>query len=137
MEVTDRCAERRTTSRAGAVRRASCAGAGVIALIFCLLTAWCMSGASRPTILDYDDDATRANVLAVVPIGTPIQEAERIMEEQGLSCKRDRGRSRDANLWCWYNERGAQFITWTWMIKFRIEDGAVSDVTCSFHGTGM
>ena len=91
----------------------------------------------RPTIIDSDNEVMRTRALAVVPVGTSLADAKRIMEGEGFRCREYVDtESGDPALNCGFSERAGIFVTWGWGVTFICPDGLVADARCSQGGTG-
>lgn len=92
---------------------------------------------SRPAIVNDDLDLMRSKVLDLVAIGTSAEKAKRIMIEQGFECPFDDGEdATSSTLVCRYEEADGIWVTYTWQAAFTCERGLVTNVKCSFWGTG-
>jgi hypothetical protein len=129
--------------RTGVVIGVLCLAGGAAALILALL--------GRSDLLQDDGPATRAAVLARIPLGTEIARAEAIMEAEGFKCAAlrdpepsgrrpaDAGRGQERTLWRDSGERLTllPLVTKRWQVSFVDADGHVSEVSVGVGLTGL
>jgi hypothetical protein len=71
-----------------------------------------------------------------IPIGTPIDEAERLLSANGFDCKRIHDSDGKPGLLARLSKRSTLFTSWVWVLWILEEDGKVSGITGSTAGLG-
>jgi hypothetical protein len=85
---------------------------------------------------DKNEPAFLAEVEAAIPIGTSIEDAERILKANGFKCKRRDGSDGKPGLTARHSKPLGFLVSWVWVVWLTEEDGKVSGVTGSTAGLG-
>ena len=81
------------------------------------------------------ENTTEESIRQVIPAGTPVADAKRILEESGCECSMETKGSQD-RLRCSHSHKQGVWVTWVWQIFGSIEDGKVVDLECKRSGIG-
>lgn len=113
----------------------------VLGLLGALFTIGCQgaspSGANMANqILTEGAAATKTNILDRIPIGTPIDNARKIMDEAGCDCMMDSDDSGDY-LYCYKAETIELTYSRVWKVFFYYQDGKVYDVSVTTGLIGL
>lgn len=85
-----------------------------------------------------DERAMKAEVLAKVPLGTSIENAQRLMEENGFECSRGTDETTGEEfLYCDKSVSSSLFAGHRWQIKFWLDAVSVRNVTVSCGAVGI
>ena len=79
-----------------------------------------------------DDDRMIETIKTIVPIGTPIDEAQRRVEHEGFECKL----SEQDSLVCKRNESAGFMVSRRWVVALVHRDGKVAEVLVRSELTG-
>ena len=113
----------------------------VIVLVLSLAVAGCKGSGSVsthkyvPTGQINFDTGTKESIKQAVPIGTPVADAKRILEESGCECEIETKNGKD-RLRCTHSRKHGVWVTMVWQIFGAIEDGKVDDLECKMYGIG-
>jgi hypothetical protein len=84
-------------------------------------------------------DEMKEQIIELVPVGTPIAEARKTMEEHGYRCSSElRSEGKPAKLCCRKESQTSWATTHTWAVDVSYDDtNLVKDVTVRSWGTGL
>jgi hypothetical protein len=92
---------------------------------------------ARPAILSGNDADIRDRLLAKIPVGTTVENAEQVVKGYGLRCsKQIDDKTQAAYLSCGYTEQSSMWVKWVWHIRIDCPDGVVSEIQCKQGGIG-
>ena len=92
---------------------------------------------ARPAILSGNDADIRDRLLAEIPVGTTLENAEQVVKRYGLRCsKQIDDKTKDAFLSCGYSDKSDMWVTWVWHIRINCPDGVVSEIQRRQGGVG-
>lgn len=107
-----------------------------VMLVGCQSSAVSTNRSPRPSILNGRDAEIRERLLAEIPIGTTLTDAEEIVRANGLRCSQQFDeKSNMPFLSCGYSEKVDMLVTIVWQIRIDCPNGLVSDIQC--HQTGV
>jgi hypothetical protein len=106
----------------------------ILCLLFCTVVA-CVSERQLTRRMK-TDESMRAAILTLVPIGTPIADAQRTMEQEGFSCHRGSDKNGRASLHCSRDDPTGFLVEQNWRIHLAFSNEKVSDVQVESYGTG-
>ena len=90
-----------------------------------------------PAVLSGNDEQIRNRLIQLIPVGTPLNEAEQIVQENGLSSQHSvNPKSGVPCLDCGYTDKRDFWVTWSWTIRIECPDERVTDIRCERFGTG-
>ena len=110
----------------------------VVALLAFALFGCCSAPrSSKPALLDGTNAEVRERLLAEIPPGTSLTEAERIMKEHGLRCSVEMDKNKDVPyLSCGWSHKADFWVTWVWSIRIDCPNGVVTGIECKQYGIG-
>jgi hypothetical protein len=84
------------------------------------------------------NDEMKDQIVAWIPIGTPIADARQIMEEKGYRCSPGAaGEERPAKLHCEFEKKTSLVTSHTWAVDYSYDESdTVTDVAVKQWGTG-
>lgn len=105
--------------------------------IACIAAAGCRSTADPPSTapdplpaieVQADTELTRQEILRFIPVGTPIDEAQRIMEHNQFECTLEPG----VRLYCDRQQSKSFWVAERWQVTLPCEDGKVAGIRVSY-----
>jgi hypothetical protein len=90
-----------------------------------------------PKIALHDDaEASKAEIIKVIPPGTRVDEARRIMERNGFACEPSKDDDGREYIWCVYSSSVSWLVSCRWAVSLYHRDNKVDEVTVSLAYTG-
>lgn len=108
------------------------------AILGCKASTLSAPAASLPAVLQGSDSEIRDRLLAKIPIGTSMPDAEQIVKSHGLRCSQEiDAKTNEPYLSCGYTDKSDAWVTWVWQICIDCPSGAVSEISCKRSGIGL
>ena len=90
-----------------------------------------------PKIALHDDaGATKAEIIKVIPPGTRVDEARRIMERNGFACEASKDDGGREYIWCVFSRSVSWLVSCRWAVRLYHRDDRIDEVAVSLAYTG-